>query len=161
MTHPLHVTLPSVKAGMGDRASLYAGSTPDAPKPQAVLPEAGVRDRPRRFLVLGGDSDSNLGDHAILHGLCLALVHWTPDAQITVTSHLSRHQVLGRDMPGVGDVVPRGSKGLLRLLAAALRSDRIVLGGGGLLQDDDSRVKMPYWAARLALLAALNGSLTS
>jgi polysaccharide pyruvyl transferase WcaK-like protein len=30
------------------------------------------------------------------------------------------------------------------------------VGGGGLFQDDDSRIKMPYWAARIAMLRALN-----
>jgi polysaccharide pyruvyl transferase WcaK-like protein len=42
------------------------------------------------------------------------------------------------------------------LLRAAPKQDLVVVGGGGLFQDDDSRVKMPYWAARIALLRALN-----
>jgi polysaccharide pyruvyl transferase WcaK-like protein len=38
------------------------------------------------------------------------------------------------------------------MLHAAARADLVLCGGGGLFQDDDSLVKMPYWALRLALV---------
>jgi polysaccharide pyruvyl transferase WcaK-like protein len=38
----------------------------------------------------------------------------------------------------------------------AAGADRILIAGGGLFQDDDSRAKMPYWAARISLLRILN-----
>jgi polysaccharide pyruvyl transferase WcaK-like protein len=36
-----------------------------------------------------------------------------------------------------------------------LDSELVVCGGGGLFQDDDSLIKMPYWGLRVALLKAL------
>ena len=45
-----------------------------------------------------------------------------------------------------------GPRGLVAMLRAAARADLVLCGGGGLFQDDDSLVKMPYWALRLALV---------
>ena len=42
----------------------------------------------------------------------------------------------------------RGWRGLRRLGRALAASDLVLCGGGGLFQDDDSLVKMPYWAAQ-------------
>src|SRR5262245_15825270 len=100
-----------------------------------------------KVLILGGDSDHNLGDAAILAGLCecLATAHRSK-VEITVTSAL-RHF---RPIPGAQRVVRRGCSGAPALLGAARAADLIVVGGGGLLQDDDSRIKVPYWACRLA-----------
>jgi polysaccharide pyruvyl transferase WcaK-like protein len=105
-----------------------------------------------RLLILGGDADFNLGDRAILHGLCLALLRADRSARITITSNTLEPASL----PGVVAVIPRGAGALPRLLRAAARQDLVIVGGGGLFQDDDSRVKMPYWAARLRLLARTN-----
>src|SRR5262245_15491258 len=100
-----------------------------------------------QVLILGGDSDHNLGDAAILAALCetLATAHRS-NLEITITSS-RRRDVLPA---GVERVVRRGCSGAGALLAAAHRSDLIIVGGGGLLQDDDSRIKVPYWACRLA-----------
>ncbi len=43
-------------------------------------------------------------------------------------------------------------RGLPALISAARKSDLVLCGGGGLFQDDDSLIKMPYWAARLLLV---------
>lgn len=107
---------------------------------------------PRRVLILGGDADHNLGDHAILAALCHTLARLAPGIAITV---VSADPARG-SLPGVVDVLPPGFGGVPRQLRAARAQDLVLIGGGGLLQDDDSRVKMPYWAARLALLSRAN-----
>jgi polysaccharide pyruvyl transferase WcaK-like protein len=53
-------------------------------------------------------------------------------------------------------VIPRGARGLRELGRCAREADRILIAGGGLFQDDDSRAKMPYWALRISLLRILN-----
>jgi polysaccharide pyruvyl transferase WcaK-like protein len=53
-------------------------------------------------------------------------------------------------------MIPRGASGIAGLCRNAVSADRIVVAGGGLFQDDDSRVKMPYWAARISMLKGLN-----
>jgi polysaccharide pyruvyl transferase WcaK-like protein len=99
-----------------------------------------------KILILGGDADSNVGDTAILAATCHSLVQTQRTAQITIVSRI-RHP---GELPGLVDVIPPGPAGFLRLLASARRADVVLFGGGGLIQDDDSRVKVPYWAARLA-----------
>ena len=46
----------------------------------------------------------------------------------------------------------RGWRGFGSLVRWARRADLVICGGGGLFQDDDSLLKMPYWALRLAAL---------
>lgn len=108
----------------------------------------------RNVLILGGDSDYNLGDAAILAALCAGFSD-AGATGITVTS--------ARPMPripkGATAVIPRGVAGSASLLRAAGNADLVVIGGGGLFQDDDSRVKMPYWASRIAMLVLANRNL--
>lgn len=104
-----------------------------------------------RILLLGGDSDHNVGDRAIVQALVRCLRSQDPDADISVVGDSEQ---LAR-VPGVARMVPRGAGGLRALLHAATCSDRIIVAGGGLFQDDDSRAKMPYWAARIGLLKAV------
>jgi polysaccharide pyruvyl transferase WcaK-like protein len=59
-------------------------------------------------------------------------------------------------LPPRTTALSRGASGFARLLGIASQQDLIVVGGGGLFQDDDSRIKMPYWATRVAMLRALN-----
>ena len=99
-----------------------------------------------KILILAGDADANLGDAAILAATCHSLVQADRGAQITIVSRTRRPGGL----PGVVEVVRPGPAGFARLLACARRADVVVFGGGGLVQDDDSRAKLPYWAARLA-----------
>jgi polysaccharide pyruvyl transferase WcaK-like protein len=106
-------------------------------------------------LILGGDSDFNLGDAAILAAVCHCLAATAGRADIVITS--SRPRRIG--LPETVRVIPRGARGLRRLFRAARASDVIVVGGGGLFQDDDSRAKMPYWAARIAALRLLNDNI--
>jgi polysaccharide pyruvyl transferase WcaK-like protein len=105
-----------------------------------------------RILLLGGDADFNVGDRAILAALVRCLASHDPAADISIVGQPS----LQADLPGVTRVIARGASGLGALLRAATIADRILIAGGGLFQDDDSRAKMPYWAARIALLKACN-----
>jgi len=107
--------------------------------------------RPYRILILGGDADGNLGDRAILEALCLEIKRLRTDAEICVAS---ADPVRCRTrMNAVA--IPRGPKGLFALCRAASRSDLVLCGGGGLFQDDDSLIKMPYWALKLLLMRLL------
>ncbi len=105
-----------------------------------------------RVLLLGGDTDFNVGDRAILASLARCLTLQEPTVEISTVGHPAAHPAL----PGVAHVIPRGPAGLPRLLRAARAADRVLIAGGGLFQDDDSRAKMPYWAARIALLKSAN-----
>ena len=108
-----------------------------------------------RVLILGGDSDFNLGDTAALTALCQCLGATDPRAELTIVSgHTS-----GPRLPEGVKVIPRGPRGLEQLVQTARASDLIIVGGEGLFQDDVSRAKIPYWALRLATLRLLNNNI--
>lgn len=101
-----------------------------------------------RILILAGDTDDNIGDLAIVTALCdhLRIRHPAVDIAL-VTSRPERDQGRLNIRP-----IRRGLSGLFRLLREANRADLVICGGGGLFQDDDSLIKMPYWALRLSLI---------
>lgn len=101
-----------------------------------------------RVLIVGGDSDYNVGDAAILHAVCTTLSRACPSLGITI---ISRRPDLVHP-PGVTRVLPKGVRFAAVQLRAAREQDMVLVGGGGLLQDDDSRIKMPYWTSRLVAL---------
>src|SRR6188472_1487837 len=105
-----------------------------------------------RILLLGGDADYNVGDRAILTALARVVRAHEPGVELAVVGQPAIHSGL----PGVARVIPRGSSNLATLLRTASSADRVIVAGGGLFQDDDSRIKMPYWAARIALLKSFN-----
>lgn len=100
----------------------------------------------RRILILAGDSDSNLGDRAIVLATCDALRERLPGLEITLLSSApaDASRYFG------ARAIPRGPRGFLAMLDAARRADLVLVGGGGLFQDDDSLIKMPYWGLRVA-----------
>lgn len=104
-----------------------------------------------RVLVLGGDADGNLGDRAIRMATARHLRALPGDVRVVV---VSRDAGRVREECGA-EAVPPGLAGLPALLRAAASADLILCGGGGLFQDDDSLVKMPYWALRLAAVRLL------
>ena len=115
------------------------------------MPRSGAR-----ILLLGGDVDYNVGDRAILNALVRCLHAHDPSAEIAFVGSPAIHA----NLPGVSEVIPRGGRGLRALLRAASGADRVLIAGGGLFQDDDSRIKMPYWAARIAFLKAFNSEIS-
>jgi polysaccharide pyruvyl transferase WcaK-like protein len=106
-----------------------------------------------KLLIVGGDADSNVGDTAILVALARCVAAERPEMELTIVSDRRDWNGL---LPDAATVIPRGPRGLPALLRAAAGHDLVLVGGGGLFQDDDSRVKMPYWAARIAMLRVLN-----
>ena len=104
-----------------------------------------------RVLMLCGDAEHNLGDRAILQAMCQELRAVRPDIKLTVLSRDARRA--GQDFGA--EVLPPGWRGFARLCRAAMRSDLVLCGGGGLFQDDDSLIKMPYWGLRGALARML------
>lgn len=103
--------------------------------------------RRRGVLILCGDADGNLGDRAILAATCAAIRSIEPSVPIAVVSRDPER--LGAEL-GVDALLP-GVRGIAALMRAIRRSRVVFVGGGGLFQDDDSRVKMPYWAMRCCL----------
>jgi polysaccharide pyruvyl transferase WcaK-like protein len=113
--------------------------------------------RGSRILLLGGDTDYNIGDRATLTALVRCLTAHDPGVELSFVGQATAHPTLA----GVSQIIPRGTRGLPTLLRAAARADRILVAGGGLFQDDDSRIKMPYWAARIALLKVFNSRIAA
>jgi polysaccharide pyruvyl transferase WcaK-like protein len=102
----------------------------------------------KKVLILAGDTDGNLGDLAIVTATCDHLRALDPKVEIALlTSHAER------DRKQLG-IIPlkRGWRGLPDLIRWARSADLVICGGGGLFQDDDSLLKMPYWAVRLCIL---------
>jgi polysaccharide pyruvyl transferase WcaK-like protein len=104
--------------------------------------------RPTRILILTGDVDSNIGDQAILRATCEDLRRIRPNVRIAVVSAAAKLRI-------DATYIQPGPRGLFRLCREAASSDLVLCGGGGLFQDDDSRVKMPYWALRIWLVRLL------
>lgn len=106
-----------------------------------------------RLLLVGGDSTHNLGDRAILAAMAAELARAAPTIELTAVSRANWRAPLPSSLR---TLIPPGTAGLRRLWAAARASRAVVIHGGGLFQDDDSRIKMPYWAARIAALKSAN-----
>jgi polysaccharide pyruvyl transferase WcaK-like protein len=99
-----------------------------------------------KLLILNGDSTSNRGDRAILLGNILLLTKTFPEADIRASSYNPK-----RDAKWYGiKFYNRGS--LTQYLKAITFADLILWGGGELIQDDTSRVKIPYWFVNILIL---------
>jgi polysaccharide pyruvyl transferase WcaK-like protein len=105
----------------------------------------------RKILILAGDITGNIGDMGIARSTFEAFSSQIRDAQILFVADRDKAHCL---FAGAG-IIPQGLLGLGALIKAMLASDLVVVGGGGLFQDDDSLIKMPYWALRVALAKAL------
>jgi polysaccharide pyruvyl transferase WcaK-like protein len=105
----------------------------------------------RKILILAGDITGNIGDMGIAQSTFEKLKSQIDDAQITFVADGDKAKTIFPDAA----IIPRGVHGMRALIAAAMASDWVVCGGGGLFQDDDSLVKMPYWGLRLFLLKML------
>ena len=144
--------------GRGDVAWLRLDSRPVAAAQGASDPTmAAAHETPvhpvRRVLILCGDSDRNLGDHAIVQAMCQEMRAASPGLELSV---LSRDPLRAERDFGAKALRP-GWRGGLAVWKAAARADLVLCGGGGLFQDDDSLAKMPYWAVRVALARILTG----
>lgn len=99
-------------------------------------------------LIIAGDTEGNLGDQAILQSTCKELLSIHPELRLSIISSKANPLF---DRKNIHTIKP-GFRGFFPLIHAARQADIILCGGGGLFQDDDSLIKMPYWALRLLLL---------
>lgn len=100
------------------------------------------------ILILAGDAAGNLGDQAIFQSTCNELLSLKPELQIYVISKPTNY------IAGINNIHPikPGASGFVQLVKATIIADLTLCGGGGLFQDDDSLIKMPYWALRLLVI---------
>lgn len=110
--------------------------------------------RRSKALILAGDVVGNLGDHAIAMSVCHQLKAIKPELEIYIFGSNSKGQFFGD-----ASIIPISLKGFFTLIAIAYKSRFIICGGGGLFQDDDSLIKMPYWSILLMLIRLLNPNL--
>ena len=111
----------------------------------------GTNSNVASILILGGDAVGNLGDRGYPAGHVPLACGVRAELALTV---VSRDAQRVRQSFGPS-AVPRGPRGLLAFCRAIRRSQLVLVGGGGLFQDDDSLVKMPYWALRGPLVRLL------
>jgi polysaccharide pyruvyl transferase WcaK-like protein len=109
-------------------------------------------DKYKKLLILGGDTDDNIGDRAIVYSMCNELRNLDPRLKISI---LSNNPARDRVFFGA-TAIPRSISHQPEMLRNSRSSNLVLIGGGGLFQDDDSLVKMPYWGIRTALLKAAN-----
>lgn len=109
-------------------------------------------DKQKKLLILGGDTDDNIGDRAIVYCMCNELRNLDPQMKISI---LSNNPARDRVFFGAA-AIPRGVRHQPEIFRTTRSSHLMLIGGGGLFQDDDSLVKMPYWGVRTALLKAAN-----
>ncbi|MCF8024007.1 MAG: polysaccharide pyruvyl transferase family protein [Desulfobacteraceae bacterium] len=107
----------------------------------------------RKILILAGDVTGNLGDAAIALSTCDQIRARIKDVEISFVADPARAGSMFPD----AQIVAKGLCGLPAQVKAAFQADLIICGGGGLFQDDDSLVKMPYWAVRIFLVKMLGG----
>ena len=100
-----------------------------------------------RVVISGWSGSSNLGDELVLGGL-LRLLEGHQAAVISIDPGATRARF------GVPAVAPRQTD---RLVGAIRTADLLVLGGGGLLQDETSPYNLPYHLLRPAV-ATLAGT---
>jgi polysaccharide pyruvyl transferase WcaK-like protein len=105
-------------------------------------------------LILAGDVVGNLGDHAIAMAICSQLKAIDPNINIYIFGSSSKGTFLGD-----ASIIPLSVKGVMHLISVAYVSKIVICGGGGLFQDDDSLIKMPYWGILLLLIRLLNSNL--
>jgi polysaccharide pyruvyl transferase WcaK-like protein len=101
-----------------------------------------------KILILAGDTDGNIGDRAIVFSMCHDFRRINPSVKIAIVSGNPKADCSFFK----ANATQRGVRGLISLAKVAKESDLILCGGGGLFQDDDSLVKMPYWALRLLFI---------
>ena len=97
------------------------------------------------ILILAGDTDGNIGDRGLVYAMCSELRKCVPGIRIILTSgNPERDREFFQ-----AELIRKGIRGISALIKSAWKSDLVLCGGGGLFQDDDSLIKMPYWAIRL------------
>lgn len=98
-----------------------------------------------RLLVSGYYGFGNIGDEAILAAIAARLPQHVPDSEVTVLSADPGHTLRVHGLPAVDRWRPGALLGQLR------RTDLLLQGGGGLIQDASSFLSPAYYLGVLAL----------
>lgn len=102
-----------------------------------------------KILILNGDSSSNRGDRAILLGNILLLKKSFPNSEVRAFSYYPERDEEWYNIK----FYDRSS--VYAKIKSIFWSDVIMWGGGELIQDDTSKVKIPYWFFNILILSFL------
>ena len=103
----------------------------------------------QKLLILAGDSTDNRGDRAILLGNIILLKNTFQNCEIKALSNNPE-----RDSKWYG-IEFFNRKGFFEKLKAYSWPDLIFWGGGELIQDDTSRIKIIYWFINIMLITVI------
>lgn len=98
-------------------------------------------NNPKRIYILCGDATYNKGDRGNLWAQIKLLKNYFPKAKITVDSYRPQQDKNWYD----AKVIKRGLLLNWQQIKNIKKSDFVVWGGGALLTDNASRIKIPYW----------------
>lgn len=101
------------------------------------------------LLILNGDATSNRGDRAILLGNITLLKKTFPEDEISAFSYNPKRDSTWYPIK----FYDRGS--LKEQYKAIKNANLICWGGGELIQDDTSKVKIPYWFVHIMVLSVI------
>lgn len=103
----------------------------------------------KRIVISGYYGFGNIGDEAVLSGVCATLKQLGVDAEITALSADPARTI--REHPGVNAVKRFGLAGI----AAAMRRADLVISGGGSLFQDTTSARSPYYYLTVLRLAQI------
>lgn len=113
----------------------------------------------KNIVIVGNYGSTNLGDELILLGLLKAIFEENPEAKVTIpsalpeeTEKLTRFYFPEKTVKAVPRI-PFGFRSFLNtsrnaptlILKPFQEADQVILGGGGLLADDESILTCPFW----------------
>jgi len=102
-----------------------------------------------KIIIINGDATSNRGDRSILFGNIILLKKVFPDADIRALSFCPE-----RDEKWYGIQFYHRGK-LFEKLKAVVWGNVIMWGGGELIQDDTSKIKIPFWFFNIMILSVI------
>lgn len=94
-----------------------------------------------KIVIIGGDYDYNMGDKASHAAIIALLKKAIPSCSITTFSF---NWQVDRELYGV-NAINRSIRNIATHIKVIKEADLVVWGGGVALQDDTSKVKVPYW----------------
>lgn len=108
-----------------------------------------MKDRiKRKILILCGDATYNRGDRGNLASQIDLLKEHFPDYEIVCDSYLPERDAKWYAI----HIIPRGIKAFWIQLKEIITADVVVWGGGALLTDNASCIKIPYWCFRILFI---------
>jgi len=102
-----------------------------------------------KIIIINGDATSNRGDRSILLGNIILLKKVFPDAEIRALSFCPERDENWYDI----QFYHRAK--LFGKFKAVVWSDIIMWGGGELIQDDTSKIKIPFWFINIMVLSII------